>query len=96
MSYRLIGAGAASCSEWTQYKLQDDPARYGALDWVLGYLSAFNNYAYPDGDIAHGYEVDQIAGWIDQYCERNRADTIAGATDALIQRLARADRRKTD
>jgi hypothetical protein len=87
-TYVIRGAGADSCGDWNQYKLTDDPARYGSISWVLGYISAFNNFVSADGDLGAHASVDEITAWIDEYCKAKPLDTVAGATTALISRLA--------
>lgn len=87
-TYVIRGVGADSCQDWNQYKMADGPARYGSISWVLGYLSAFNNFVSADGDLTARTSVDEITAWIDDYCRAKPLDTVAGATTALISQLA--------
>jgi hypothetical protein len=89
-TYQILGAGADGCTEWTDFKRQQDPARYGAIAWMLGYISAFNNYVFPDGNVNRAASVDDMVAWMDAYCELKPDTTIAAATDALIHGLASA------
>ncbi len=90
-SYQVLGAGAVSCAEWNDFKRQDDPARYGAMDWILGYVSAFNNYHFHDGDVSQGISVDRMLSWIDQYCDQHPADSLVKATTSLLGALCHCD-----
>jgi hypothetical protein len=88
-SYQVLGAGATTCADWNDFKRQDDPARYGAMDWVLGYVSAFNNFRAGDGDVSRSVGVDQMLIWIDQYCDRHPVDSLLQATTSLLTTLCR-------
>ena len=90
-SYRIVGAGAETCANWTAYKRKDDPARYGAIDWVLGYLSSFNSFVSADGDVSRNLPAEQIAAWIDTYCEDRPRESVANAALALIAALKGAN-----
>jgi hypothetical protein len=56
--------------------------------WVIGYISAFNVYRSPTGNLTAGTDTNGIYAWIDNYCAARPLDTIVKATDALIDELS--------
>jgi hypothetical protein len=56
-------------------------------DWVVGYLTAYNEWVAPDGNISAGTDNDGIAAWMDNYCQAHPLDNVARAARALVVEL---------
>jgi hypothetical protein len=99
--YKILGAGAARCAEWTAHKA--NPAfTYADRMWVMGYLTRANvTLAYVLAnehglvtyqDLTRGLDETYLAGWIDAYCVLRPTETLEMAAqqlfDALVYRLA--------
>lgn len=68
-------------------------------NWVLGYLSAYNNFKSSSGNVTGATpgrtDNEGLFAWIDSYCGSHPLDTVSIATEALIQDLeARGTRTK--
>ncbi len=84
----IIGAGATTCGKWVKNRKTD--AYYHQLNWVLGYISAYNNYVNTDSSeygVIGNADSDSIAAWMDNYCQKNPLDTIAKGSVELIKVL---------
>jgi len=81
--FTIHGQGTVSCGVWKQARLTD--RWYPESGWVLGYLTAYNEYHWTKtDDIASGTDSDGIAAWIDGYCAVHPLNTIAQAARQLI------------
>ena len=88
-TYTVLGQGNQSCGKWTQDSRDpNSTAAIADLVWVLGYVSAYNNYASASsGDVSSNTDVNGIEAWIDGYCANHPLDKIAGAAAELIIEL---------
>ncbi len=86
--YEILGPGAAPCGTWTsQRQLPDQALALSNQTWVLGYITAYNEYLATSGNVAAGTDSDGIAAWIDTYCAAHPQDDLAHAARALIEDL---------
>lgn len=86
-AFVIHGAGAISCGEWTADR--KGAIGYSDLGWVLGYLTAYNQYVWTrTDDVAHGIDPDGIAAWMDGYCMAHPLNTIANGAQQLVIVLA--------
>lgn len=89
----ILGHGNESCGTWLQNRGSQSYAEAAQLSWVLGYVTAFNNYAeHQSGNISAGTDSDGLFSWIDAYCRANPLDTLLRASGALIRELERRGR----
>ena len=86
-----MGAGRFSCGHWLEIRrTRDTPhdVRFTqAREWLDGFLSAYNLYLFPGGNVAAGTDNEGIHDWMDNYCRENPAVMTIGAAKALIQFL---------
>jgi hypothetical protein len=86
--YEILGPGATSCADWaSQRQLPDHALALANQGWVLGYVTAYNEYLASDGNVAAGADSDAIAAWIDTYCAAHPLDDLAHAARALVEDL---------
>jgi hypothetical protein len=83
----VLGQGNLSCSSWIDRRAGDALDAATMTAWVLGYITAFNQYAGPQGDISAGQNTKELTAWIDDYCRRNPADNFYNASAALIDKF---------
>lgn len=84
----VLGQGNLSCSSWIDRRAGDALDAATMTAWVLGYITAFNQYASgPQGDISAGQNTKELTAWIDDYCRRNPADNFYNASAALIDKF---------
>ena len=63
-----------------------DIQQIAQMEWVTGFISAFNYYVSRTGDVRTTNDFDGYYAWIDNYCAAHPLDTVANATVALIFR----------
>jgi hypothetical protein len=81
----VLGQGNVSCGSWLQNRRGDDAQVAARTAWILGYITAFNQYgAKPQGDVSGGKDTEEMAAWIDDYCRRHPADNVYRASAALV------------
>ncbi len=86
--YDVVGPGAISCGSWLDARRQPEQAlALSDSDWVLGYITAYNEYVAGDGHIDRGTDAEGIDAWIDKYCLARPLDTVADAARALVKAL---------
>ena len=90
-TFEILGAGASSCGTWTQDRHDN---QWGEdLEWVLGFMSAYNDYASADHQMTKGTDSAGVAAWMDNYCQAHPLDTIADGTPPLIHVLEKRSAR---
>jgi hypothetical protein len=52
-----------------------------------GYLTAYNNFVAPDGNITAGTDSEGVTLWVDSYCQAHPLDGLADAAAALVAEL---------
>jgi hypothetical protein len=85
----VLGQGNVSCGTWLEDR-SSDGGQMARIAWVLGYITAFNQYgSKPEGDVSGGLSTEQITVWIDNHCKQNPADNVYRASAALVDELRR-------
>jgi hypothetical protein len=67
--------------------LKDNYVQAEYIQWLDGFVTAYNDYVAPNGDITRGTDVDGMAAWLDTYCVTNPLDSLARASGKLIAEL---------
>jgi hypothetical protein len=104
-SWVVYGEGNTSCGAWTKAQQQRPQLNAtgstlisrssdfaGQLQWIEGYMSAFNMYERRLPSLAKGMDVNGLFAWIDNYCAAHPLDSISIAADALIAELSQRQR----
>jgi hypothetical protein len=81
----VYGAGTSSCGKWLE-SISDIDARNFSTSWLLGWVSAAENYNEVDLR-----ETDAAAtkAWVHNYCHAHPLDTLFVAAAALVNALAK-------
>jgi hypothetical protein len=95
-AYRVLGAGAAPCAQWSIHKTSRS-LKFGDRMWILGYLTRVNankaavlanqNIMVTHEDITRDIEDEGIFAWVDKYCIDHPSETIAEAAEGLYAAL---------
>ena len=81
----VLGQGNVSCVSWLNDRKDDDAQASSKIAWVLGYVTAFNQYgSKPEGDVSGGKGTEEIMAWIDNYCGQHPSDNLYRASAALV------------
>lgn len=84
----VLGHGNVSCTSWLESRKGSDVQVAARMAWVLGYITAFNQYGYkPQGDVSGGKDTEDMAAWIDAYCIQYPAANVYRASAALVDEL---------
>lgn len=86
----IKGAGATSCGSWL--KERRNGTYVVDLNWVLGFVSAYNHYLYLDSvtnknGVFGSADPEAVAAWMDNYCSANPLSTPYAGSVELIQEL---------
>ena len=83
--HAVLGQGNISCSSWLNDHKGNDALASSRIAWVLGYVTAFNEYeSNPTRDVSGGKSTEEITAWIDSYCGQHPTDTLYRASAALV------------
>ena len=81
----VLGQGNVSCGSWLNDRKGDDANASSRIAWVLGYVTAFNQYeSKPAGDVSGGKSTEEIMARIDNYCGQHPSDNLFRASAALV------------
>lgn len=86
-AYVSFGVGTSSCTGWTAARKVDDVRTVQYQEWLLGYLSAYNNWVHKGRNIAGSTGKNGLFMWIDDYCRKHGADPLAQAAENLVLHL---------
>jgi hypothetical protein len=91
--YRIAGHGNVSCGEWQRHRKQPEGtlARAGVEAWVLGYVTRASYDE--DANLGQGTDHEGLWAWVDNYCRNHPLDTLAVASEHLVDELQRRRRR---
>ena len=81
----VLGQGNVSCSSWLENHRSDDVQRSARTAWILGYITAFNQYgSKSERDVTEGKSTEEMTAWIDNYCKQHPVDNVYRASAALV------------
>lgn len=82
--FMVLGAGFSSCESWTTDRNEDGPNSRFKEQWVLGYVTAMNNWVLPADrgaarNLAEEDGVEGLLDWMDDYCDDNPLANVGNA-----------------
>lgn len=66
--YAVWGVGGKACFTFTKDKKSGNGQKY--LDYVMGYLTAYNRLTPETYGIAGKMDIDAVDAWLDHYCSK--------------------------
>src|ERR1700680_5202576 len=73
----VLGQGNISCSSWIESRGDDNPLAATRTAWVLGFITAFNQYrSKTEGDASGGKATEVLMARIDDHCKRHPLDNL--------------------
>jgi hypothetical protein len=87
--YGVLGQGTTSCGEWTKARTEKQWPEVAKVNWLMGYLTAFNIWGAGPSDISEGTDPEGVGAWIDNYCAQHPLDSLAKAAEQLIYELGK-------
>lgn len=79
--------GNDTCGNWTENRRLPQSRNQALEGWVLGFVSGYNVYEDPKGNVAPGVSGLGLLAWVDQYCAANPLDTLFTAGVKLVIEL---------
>jgi hypothetical protein len=84
----VLGQGNISCVSWIETRGDDNPLAATRTAWVLGFVTAFNQYgSRPAGDVSGGKDTEVLMVRIDDHCRLHPLDNLYNASVALVDEL---------
>jgi hypothetical protein len=84
----VLGQGNISCGSWIENRRDDNPLAATRIAWVLGFITAFNQYgAKRQRDVSGGKDTEALMARIDDHCKRHPLDNLYQASAALVDEL---------
>ena len=83
-SYTTFGAGNNTCESWLKERGKGEPRAWQLQQWLLGYVSAYNNWVHKGQNVADGTNAKGMFAWIDKYCADRPRDMLATVVEELI------------
>ena len=84
----VLGQGNILCESWIESRGDDNPIAATRTAWVLGFVTAFNQYGFkPEGDVSGGKVTEVLMVRIDDHCRLHPLDSLYNASDALVDEL---------
>lgn len=92
--FRAYDEGQISCGHYTEVraskqKLGTDIRAVQAEEWASGFVTAYNMYVHPSGDILGSPDLDGAYLWLDGYCQHHPTALFMEAITALVNDLGR-------
>ncbi len=86
----VLGQGNVSCNSWLEGR-QSDTAGSSRVAWVLGFMTAFNQYGSKSqaDDVSEGKSTEELMSWLDDFCKQHPGDNLHRATVAFIGEFQR-------
>jgi hypothetical protein len=89
--YAGRGPGVASCGTWTTEHQQGSIVASGMELWLMGYVTAYNRWAFAGSDVADGADLNGLVAAVSQYCAAHPLDSVSTASEQLIVQLIARD-----
>lgn len=90
VAVQLYGAGINSCGSWLEHR-GIDALHSHELSWVLGWLSASENWGTGLGIHLRHTDANAVSAYVDKYCRENPLKSIADASLGLVVELAKPE-----
>jgi hypothetical protein len=80
----ILGTGTASCGSWTALRREGQASL--PEQWILGFLSGvgYARVVEYGQDPLNGIDANAVWAWVDNYCQANPLDHLAGAGTAFV------------
>ena len=83
-NYTAFGAGNNTCESWLTERGKGEPQAWQLQQWLLGYVSAYNNWVHKDRNVADGTDAKGMFTWVDKNCADRPRDLLATVVEELI------------
>jgi hypothetical protein len=81
----VLGQENISCDSWIESRGEDNPLATARTAWVLGFVTAFNQYR--SRDVSGGKNTEVLMVRIDDHCRLHPLDNLYDASSALVDEL---------
>lgn len=96
-TYAVTGYGTQSCGSYALARKDPDGAEAMLFStWIGGYLTATNEHLPDTNDISGGASLDELLGWLDNYCRTHPIKNLASAAGQLVLYLHPGRKQQAD
>jgi hypothetical protein len=53
--------------------------------WMDGFITAYNSFVHPSGNVFASSDYEEINAWLDRYCQQDPTKHVYAAVLALIE-----------
>ena len=82
--YTTFGAGNNTCESWLKERGKGEPRAWQLQQWLLGYVSAYNNWVHKGQSVTDGTDAKGMFTWVDKNCADRPRDMLATVVEELI------------
>ena len=86
--HKVYGAGNVSCGKWLEVRNMRDVRYFQSESFIFGYLTSYNYFVHPKGDIVGKADEEGVMAWIDKHCRDYPLESLAQAAITLVTHLA--------
>jgi hypothetical protein len=89
-TYTVLAFGNLSCGNYLSHRQSEadgDLISDAMFAWLMGYLTAYNDYGPGDGNITGNTDSSGVQAWLDSYCQAHPLDRLVAAAQALVAEL---------
>jgi hypothetical protein len=79
------GFASSSCGAWLEARSLRNAQSTAMKVWILGYVTAYDQYVSKDGDLFRQSDDEALAAWVDSYCRAHPLDRLVRAASFLIK-----------
>ncbi len=72
--YAVWGVGSKACFSYNKDKKAGNGQKY--LDYVMGYLTAYNTFTPETYSISGRMDLDAVEAWLDHYCGKKPVNSF--------------------
>lgn len=91
LQLRTHGFGRAPCSVWSEARANRneaiDPRVMQGHEWMSGFLSGYNLFLHPLGNVATLTGAEDVNQWLEDYCRDNPSAMFRDAVIKLVEHL---------
>jgi hypothetical protein len=83
----VLGPGRMGCDDWASKRRAHGVDEFMLETWVMGFVSGYNAFVAPNGDVTSGLPPNDIFDRVDRYCEANPHNDVSDGAEAMVREI---------